>query len=276
MNGQRFSGRTALIVGGSQGIGRSAARQFVQAGGSVVVVARREGPLAETMEDLRKIAGDGVLVESAVGDAADETSIGPIIEGVVTRHGVPDYLLNFAGGAHPAYVTDLTTADLRAQMEANYFSQAVPALAMVPHFVAAGRGHFGFTSSMMGYFAIVGYAAYAPGKFAVVGFAEALRHECKPCGIGVSVLYPPDTDTPGLERENETKPFETAAISENVKLLGPDVVAERFLRGIAAGQLHIHPNGSGWVARANRYAPGIVRMILDHDLRAARKKKGSS
>ena len=57
---------------------------------------------------------------------------------------------------------------------------------------------------MMGYFGIMGYTAYAPTKFAIVGLTDALRNELKPYNISFSVLYPPDTDTPGFEVENRT------------------------------------------------------------------------
>ena len=90
---------------------------------------------------------------------------------------------------------------------------------LLPHFMAARKGHIVNVSSMMGYFGIMGYAAYAPTKFAIVGLTEALRHELKPYNIGMSVLYPPDTDTPGFEKENRTKPGECAMMSSKVKLL---------------------------------------------------------
>lgn len=49
------------------------------------------------------------------------------------------------------------------------------------------------------------FAGYTAAKFGVIGFSEALRSELKPRGIGVSVLCPPDTDTPGFHEENRTK-----------------------------------------------------------------------
>ncbi len=268
----RFAGKTALMIGASQGIGLSTARQFAQEGGSAALVARRPGPLEAAADEVRGDAGSEQWVEALPADAAAEDSIRQVVESLIDRRGVPDYLFNFAGGAYPAYVTDLRPSDLRSQMETNYFTQAVPALLLAPYFIARGRGHFGFTSSMMGYFAIIGYAAYAPAKFAVAGFAEALRHELKPDGIQVSILYPPDTDTPGLVQENGTKPPETAKLSEGAGLLTPEEVASTFLDGVAHGKLNIHPKGSGLPWRLQRYAPGALRAYLDFELRRVRKK----
>ncbi|HDL49542.1 MAG TPA: SDR family NAD(P)-dependent oxidoreductase [Actinobacteria bacterium] len=268
----RFAGRNALIPGGSQGIGFATARRFLLEGGSVTIVARREGPLQAAQEQLAGLVQEGQFLETISADASDETSIGPVIDGLVERRGTPNYLLNCVGGSYPAYVTDLNPVDLRSQMETNYLGQAIPALLMVPHFHGAGGGHLGFVSSMMGYFVIIGFAAYAPAKFAVVGFAEALRHELKPQGVAVSILYPPDTDTPGFENENRTKPAETAIMSEGAGLLTADQVAETFLKGVAAGRLHIHPKGSGLPWRLQRYVPGVLRTYLDYDLRRATRK----
>jgi short-subunit dehydrogenase len=69
-------------------------------------------------------------------------------------------------------------------------------------------------------------------KFGILGFSDALRQEMARYNISVSVLCPPDTDTPGLEAENATKPAETKAIACNAKLLQPEFVAAAVLKGI--------------------------------------------
>ena len=61
-----------------------------------------------------------------------------------------------------------------------------PTLVVLPHLVEAGRRHIAFVSSMMGYFGIIGYSAYAPSKFALVGLAEVLRHELRPSGVSAA------------------------------------------------------------------------------------------
>jgi short-subunit dehydrogenase len=109
-----------------------------------------------------------------------------------------------------------------------------------------------------------------------VGLAEVLRHELQPSGVRVSVLYPPDTDTPGFALENATKPPETHALSGNVKVADPDDVARHFVRGIVRGKFHILPSGAGMVWRLQRYAPQLVRAFLDRDLRKARGRVGGT
>ncbi len=67
---------------------------------------------------------------------------------------------------------------------------------------------------------IFGMSSYSASKFALRGLAEALRMECKPFGITVSLAFPPDTDTPMLAAENLVKPLETKAISGDAGTLG--------------------------------------------------------
>jgi 3-dehydrosphinganine reductase len=270
-----FTDTVSVITGASKGIGRATAREVILRGGSVVLVARGSDALQETASELSGLAGAGQSVDAMTLDATDPEQMSTAVGELIEERGTPHHLINCVGGARPGYLRDLTLDDYRSQLEVNYLSQLIPTIAIVPHMIEAGRGHISLVSSMMGYFGMIGYGAYAPAKFAVVGLAEVLRHELKPAGIGVSVLFPPDTDTPGFANENKTKPTETAIMSETAGLLAPEAVARTFIEGILAGRYSIHPKGSGWIWRMNRYAPGLVRMVMDRDLRKAMRKAGT-
>ncbi len=273
----QLTGKTAIVCGGSKGIGYSAAREVVRRGGSVAIVARGNGTLDPAIQQLRLLVKDGSqFVEAIQADAADRNDIGPKLDAFVTSRGVPDLLINAVGFAGPDYVGNLGLEQFRRHMDVNYYGQLIPTLVVLPHLMEARRGHIAFVSSMMGYFGVIGYAAYAPTKFALVGLAEVLRHELKPAGISVSVLYPPDTDTPGFEAENVTKPAETHALSANVKLAQPDDVAREFVDGIMQGKFHILPSGAAMPWRLQRYAPRLVRAFLDRDLSKARRRIGKT
>ncbi len=181
----------------------------------------------------------------------------------MARRGIPDVLVNNVGYADPRYVEDYTAQDFRDSLETNVMGQVTPTLALLPHLTRAGRGHIVNVSSMLGYFAIMGYAAYAPSKYAVVGFSEALRHELRPKGITVGVLYPPDTRTPGYERENLHKPAECLAMSQGSTTLEAAEVGRALVDGIERRALHIMPGDAALVWRLQRYAPAALRHILD-------------
>jgi 3-dehydrosphinganine reductase len=90
----------------------------------------------------------------------------------------------------------------------------------------------------------------------------------------MSVLYPPDTDTPGFEKENRTKPRECAMMSSKVKLLSARDVAEALVEGMIDRRYAILPGEAGMVWKMNRYFPALVRWIIDIQYRQARKKLG--
>ena len=156
----------------------------------------------------------------------------PLFTDFISKFGVPDYLINFVGISHPNYIEKLTLDDFKEHMDINYYGQIVPILIFLPSFKEETQGHMGNASSVSGYSVQIGYAAYAPTKYAIAGFSEALRHEIKPYNINVSVLYPPDTQTPGLEEEAETRPEELNIISESWGgLLSAEEVAEKYVKG---------------------------------------------
>lgn len=273
----RLTGRSAVVCGGSKGIGLSTAAEIVRRGGSVALVARSSGALERAAGRLRTEAlGSSQFVDVIQADAVNRDDLSPKLKAFVEERGVPDYLINSVGFARPSYVVDLSLDDFRRQMDVNYYGQLIPTLVLLPHLIKARRGHIAFVSSMMGYFGIIGYAAYAPTKFALVGLAEVLRHELRPTGIRVSVLYPPDTDTPGFEVEKTTKPYETQELSANVNVAHPDDVARHFVDGIVRGKFHILPSGAGTVWRLQRYAPSVVRAFLDRNLSKARRRAGTT
>jgi short-subunit dehydrogenase len=270
---QPFEGKTAIVCGGSKGIGKETAKEIALLGGSICLVAREREPLEVATREIQDIKrGDSQFVEAIACDVTDAEQLKPLLTELVDRHGVPEYLINCVGHARPQYVQDLTLKDFRERMEVNYFGQLVPILLLLPYFMEVLRGHIANVSSMMGYFGIMGYAAYAPTKFALVGLTDVLRHELKPYNISCSVLYPPDTDTPGFQQENEIKPPECALISEGAKLLSAQEVAEVFVEGILKKQMAIMPGEARLIWRLNRYFPWLVRWVTDRQYEQARKK----
>lgn len=274
---QPLRNQTAVVCGGSKGIGKETAMEIIRLGGSVCVISRQPEPLQSAAGEMRSLVRwDSQFVEAVACDATDMVQLEPALTGFVDRHGVPDYLINAVGYAYPQYAEKLTLADYRACMEVNYYGQLVPTLILLPHFMAARKGHIANVSSMMGYFGIIGYAAYAPTKFAIVGLTEALRHELKPYNISFSVLYPPDTDTPGFEAENLVKPKECALMSESIKLLSAQKVAEVFVEGIIKRRYAILPGEAGVAWRVSRHFPWLLRWITDRQYRQARRTLGKA
>ena len=94
---------------------------------------------------------------------------------------------------------------------------------------------------MAGYLHVFGYTAYGAAKYAVRGFSDVLRQELKPHGVHVSVVFPPDTDTPQLHYENQHKPLETRKIAGNAQAMTADAVARATVRGIERKKDYVLP-----------------------------------
>jgi len=262
------------VCGGSKGIGRATAAEIVRMGGSVHLVARGREALDGAVAGLTDlVCCEGQSIGSVACDTTDPDAFGAVAAEYVQRHGSPDYLLNVVGSASPAYIESLFLEDFRAAMEVNYFGQLVPTLAFLPHMIEAGGGHIAVVSSVLGYMGAMGYATYAPTKYALVGLVESLRHELKSRGIRFSVLFPPDTDTPGFAIENETKPEEWS-VSGAAKLSSAEEVGRAFADGLAKGRFYIVPGQSWLLWRLARFTPRIIHTVADRELKSARRELG--
>jgi len=131
------------------------------------------------------------------------------------------------------------------------------------------EGYIVNISSLAALIGIYGYTAYAPSKYAVRGFSHCLRAELKPYGIYVSVVYPPDTDTPQLAFESSRIPDITRKITEGGGLMSPEKVAEVILKGIEKKKFTIIPGFEGKVLY--RLAPFFDNYMYRQAVRLASK-----
>jgi len=274
---QPFASKTAILCGGSQGMGKEIGKAIIQLGGSVCIIARTLNTLQDAAKEMKDlISGENQFVEIINCDTTDMDKLKPLLTEFINKHGVPDYLFNMVGYAIVQYIEKLTLSDFKKNMDTNYYGQLVPMLILLPYFMKEKKGYFINFSSMLGYFGIMGYATYAPSKFAIVGLVEAMRNELVPYNINFSIVYPPDVDTPGFEKENITKPEECAIISEGGGLLSAKDAADVIIKGVLKKKLNILPGRAKIIWRLFRIFPNLVRNVIDKDYLKARKQLGKS
>ncbi len=159
----------------------------------------------------------------------------------IAELGAPGWAIANAGIAEPGEFLDQPLSTHLDQMSANYLGALGFAHAVAAPMRDAGGGKLIFVSSGAAFFGIYGYSAYAPSKFAMRGLGEVLRVELAQHGIGVTVAYPPDTDTPMLAAEERTKPAATKVISAGGGLWSAEAVAKKILRGADKGRYAVTP-----------------------------------
>jgi 3-dehydrosphinganine reductase len=264
---------TVYITGGSSGIGRAAAIRFAAAGSRVVVIGRNEERLRNTTAELVERSGGVNAHGYAAVDVSDRGKLERVVPELVARFGPPDLLLNAAGAAYPQYFEAVPYEKFREQLSVNLEGTWNMTQLTVPYMKTRG-GTIVNVSSIAGFIGLFGYTAYSAAKFGVIGLSEALRNELGPDGIRVAVLCPPDTDTPGFAEENLIKPFETKAMSANLKVATAESVVGALLRGLDRNRFLIVPGADGMLSLiVKRLVPSLVFRILDRDLDRARALK---
>ena len=239
---QFFTGKLALITGGSSGIGYALANQLVEAGGSVILLARSQEKLDEAKTSLSsQLSQPDQLIHAIPADVTDVESLSAAIEDMAKTIGIPDFIFNCAGVALPGYVEQLKLEVFKWTMDIDYHGTVNVIKLLLPHLLQRGSGHIINFSSMAGVIGTFGYSAYSGAKFAVRGFSDVIRSELKPKNIRVSIVYPPDTDTPQLAFENQFKPYETRELAGSDKPISAAAVARETLKSVSRGKYAIVP-----------------------------------
>lgn len=265
---KKFKNKLVYITGGSSGIGLAVAREFVKLGSSVLLIARDVQKLETARDSLTKDRrkDSNTKIDICSMDIGKNFEVKSILSRQMEITGIPDILVNCAGLAYPDYFEKIPFVSYEKTITTNLTGTWNVLSYLVPSIKKGG--HIVNVSSIGGFVGVFGYTAYSASKFAVIGLSEALRAELKPKGIFVSVLCPPDTDTPGIIEENKTKPEETHAVSGNVKLISTEKVARTLIKGIKNKKFMIIPGIMGKITYLlKRFFPSLIFAIMDSDVR---------
>lgn len=236
-----FQDKIVLITGGSSGIGLATAQAFAREGARVWLLARDTERLSAAANQVIRACGGDQKCGFVACDVADDAQIRKALARVVEQAGEPDILVNSAGIVRPGYFQELDLPLYREMMEVNYFGALNLIKAVAPAMMARRSGHIVNVASGAALVPGFGYSAYAPSKHALRGLSDVLRIELKPYNVRISVVYPPDTDTPQLAGEAPYKPIEAKKIYEGTAIVSAEFVAGAILKGIKRNQYTIIP-----------------------------------
>jgi NAD(P)-dependent dehydrogenase (short-subunit alcohol dehydrogenase family) len=244
-----FSGRTAFVTGGANGVGIGLVRALLAEGCKVAMADIRQDAIDKALASLdnNEVMGIKVDVSSrdAMAKAADE---------VETRFGPVSLLFNNAGVNLFQTIEESSYDDWDWLMGVNLHGPINGCMTFAPRMIAHGQGGYIVnTASMAGWLASGSPGIYNTTKFAVRGLSESLRYSLHAHGIGVSCvcpglvksyIYASDDIRPDALK-GEMKPVNHEGVERLAGLhqvgMEPDVIADRILQGMRENQAYIFP-----------------------------------
>src|ERR1700754_5227164 len=191
-----LQGRSAIVTGGSKGIGRGIAETFAASGVNVLVTARNQADLDVTVTALAEQPG---RVSGFPADVTNPDDCRRAVETAIERHGGLDVVCANAGIFPSGKLEDLTPEDIEQVLAVNFKGTVFVIQAALPALTASGHGRVIITSSITG--PITGYPGwshYGASKAAQLGFLRTAAMELAPKQITINAVLPGNIITEGL------------------------------------------------------------------------------
>jgi len=273
-----FQGKLALITGGSSGIGLEVARQLAGLGTNVAILARRQDQLELAKSEIlsHQVAPDQ-QIHLISADVAKFDQVTEIVSKFMAEVGVPDILVNSAGIVVPGKFINITFTQYSDMISVNYLGMVNLCKLIIPEMVKRHSGYVVNVCSMAALFPLYGYTGYAGSKYAVRGFTDSLRQEMRLLGIDISIVYPPDTNTPQLQGEIPNRPAITQALAETNSVVEPELVARAIIHGMERKKYVIIPGTEAKILAQAGYLLGnalhtVIDMLINMNISRAKKK----
>jgi short-subunit dehydrogenase len=188
-----LGGRTALVTGASGGLGHAIARALVRRGAAVVLTARRTELIEALAAETR-----GRAISCDLADRA-------ALERLIDEAGPVDVLVANAGMPASGRITSFSVEEIDRALDVNLRAPMVLARLMCEGMAERGGGQIVFVSSLSGKAGTAGSSVYAATKFGLRGFAQSLREDLRPRGVGVSTIFPGFIRDAGMFHESGAK-----------------------------------------------------------------------
>jgi short-subunit dehydrogenase len=262
-----LSGRTVVVTGASEGIGRATALEVASCGARVVAAARSRQRLDQLVDEAH---GEVVPVVVDLTSASDRAR-------VVEAAGTTSALVNVAGRAQLGPFAETTVDEVREQFALNVVALIELTRAVLPGMLARGSGHVVNVGSVLGYLPGPSLAVYSATKSAVQGFTDGLRREVLGRGVDVTLITPGAVQgTAVLDRGGGADEGSPVDVLFDVTGVGPGSVA------VAIREVLEHP---GWLTSRARSVPravGLTRLgtvpglgrLVDEGTRLLRERVG--
>jgi uncharacterized protein len=240
-----LGGRTALVTGASGGLGQAIARALAARGARVVLTARR----AEVLEALAAETGGRVV--------ACDLSRRDEVERLVDEAGAVDVLVANAGIPGSGPLESFTVEQIDRALDVNLRAPMIMTRLMAEGMAARGGGQIVFVSSLSGKAGTARSSVYAATKFGLRGFAQSLREDLRPRGVGVSTVFPGFIRGAGMFHDSGAK------LPPYVGTKTPEDVARAVIKAIEhdRSEVDVAPLPMRVGAALSGLAPEAVAMV---------------
>jgi 3-dehydrosphinganine reductase len=234
--------KIVVVTGGSSGIGLDIAKAYSREGANIILLARNQARLNKAVNECKALVKfDTQQILSFSVDVTNKVQLTTVVTAIKQQVGDPDLLVLSAGIVASVRFIEQNDDDFDAIVQTNVMGSRAVAKAFLPEMIERKSGQICFISSLGGIISTYGYSAYSASKFAIVGMAGCMRQELAEYNIGVSVVCPPEVDTPMVTKESAHILPQTRFIKDLGGTLQPGAVTKATLKGVAKNKFIIVP-----------------------------------
>jgi short-subunit dehydrogenase len=239
------AGRTVLLTGATGGLGHAVARRLHAAGAELVLTGRR----AEVLEPL--------AAETGARSIAVDLAVPAAVVDLAVQCADVDVLVANAGLPASGQLTSFAVEEIDRALAINLRAPMVLARHLAERMVARRSGHLVFMSSLSGKVGTPRSSVYSATKFGLRGFAQSLREDLRPSGVGVSAVFPGFVRGAGMFHDAGVK------VPAWVGTSTPEAVAEAVLQAIEhdRGEVDVAPLGVRAGAKVANLAPDLAASV---------------